>query len=202
MPNVFAPYGFRQTACLTGHPSNFGISTDRIQASYTTPIYRGDPLVRLPNGYLAKAPIGATQIHGIFDGCRYSSAARNGATNYSQFWPGGNDALADGLAMVILTPDAVFQAQSGNSAAAAAVAGMPVIGLNIGIAYGAANTRLGFSAAYLDLSTLGTAPTLPFKVVNLVGDPPGVNGADITTAFGDLLVTFNNTDYRAPVAGI
>lgn len=205
MANVFTPYGFRQVAVITGHPANFGNGTEKIQASYATPIYKGDPLVRLASGYLAKAPVGATQIHGIFDGCRYSSAARNGATNYSMFWPGNSDALSDAFAMVLAVPDGTFQAQSGNSAAAAATVTQALVGLNIGLGYGPATTaqgKLGFSTAYLDLSTVGTASTLPFKILNLVSDPPQVNGADLTTPFGDLLVGFNNTDYHAPTTGI
>lgn len=203
MPNTFAPYGFRQVAGITGVPQNFGNSTEKVQAAYGTPILRADPVTRLANGYLGRLPAGAGQVHGIADGCRYSSAAKSGATNYSQFFPANTDVLADASLMVLANPLITLQAQTGNSAGAAVAATQALIGLNIGVAYGPnPNTKIGFSSAYLDLSTVGVSAALPFKILALVSDPPGVNGADPTTPFFDLLVGFNSADYRAGTAGI
>ena len=201
MANLFLPYGLRHTGFTTGHPGNFGMATDKIAMANATPIFFGDPLVRLPSGYLAKAPVGATQIHGVFLGCRYLSVVK-GYTNYSLIWPGNGDALGDAAAIVVTTSDATFQVQTGNSAVAAATAPLSIVGENIGFAYGTANLRTGISACYADLSTVGTTASLPFKVLALVSDPPSVNGADTTTPFGDILIGFNNSDYHAPTAGI
>lgn len=203
MANLFQPYGFRNIGTLAGHPFNAANSKVFIAAADTTPDYFGDPLVRKTNGYVGKAPLGAPQLHGVFIGCQYLSAVK-GYTNYSNFFPGNGDALADVTAWVISTMDATFQVQTGNSVAGAtaAPATNAMVGLNVGFAYGTPNPRTGISAAYIDLSTAGTSTALPFKIVALVSDPPTVNGADPTTAYNDVIVTFNNTDYRAGTAGI
>ena len=57
------------------------------------------------------------------------------------------------------------------------------------------NTTLGTSG--LVLGTPTTTVTLPFKVVNLVTSPPGVNGRDVATAYNNVVVAFNNQQYKA-----
>jgi len=39
--------------------------------------------------------------------------------------------------------------------------------------------------------------TLPLKIVSLVTAPPGVNGTDQTTAYNNVLVTFNNQIFKS-----
>jgi hypothetical protein len=60
----------------------------------------------------------------------------------------------------------------------------------------------GRSAATLDVVTNPPVPgtanaNWPFKIVDLVRDPPGSQGADPTTAYNWAYVTFNNQDYKS-----
>ena len=57
------------------------------------------------------------------------------------------------------------------------------------------NTTMGTSGMVLGTPT--TTATLPFKVVNLVTTPPGVNGRDVATQFNLVVVAFNNQIYKA-----
>lgn len=194
MPNIQSPYGFRHVSNLVGQPANFGDASALIAQAYATPIFFGDPVTLLTTGYIRLAVPG-DQIHGIFIG--YEGLSTSRGYKWRSNWYGGSDLAADATAWVITHPQAVFQIQTGNSAAAAVAATQALVGSNIGFATGAGNTGSGVSGAYADLSTAAVTATLSFRVVGLVKDPPGVNGADVTTPFNDILVAFNNQDYKS-----
>jgi len=202
MANINAPYGFRTVSYLDGQSPNYAPTQRRILKTNTTPIFRGDVVAQQATGYIALATPGTTQIAGIFDGCEYLSISQ-GRTVRSQFWP-GNDALLDVAAFVIDSPNAVFQVQSGN--------GGPVvladIGQNINFNAGTGgNTFTGISGQFADFATIGSAITLPFRIINFAGNsgyvtgdgPPAIvgNGSDGTTPFNTIYVTFNNQDYKS-----
>jgi len=191
MANTQSPYGFRHIGFVGGSAPSFSEQPRLIASTNATPIYYGDPVVSLNTGYITQATAGTTQIHGIFIGCEYISASR-GFRWKSPYWP-GSDAVGDVTAWVINQSDALFQVQSSD--------GGPVtkasIGNNINFALGTGNTATGVSGASVDFATINTTSTLPFRIFGLVSDPPTYNGADPTTAYNDIVVTFNWQDFKS-----
>ena len=190
MANTAAPYGFKFVRNVDQRTQNASQATRQIAYNYGTPIYFGDPVVSLNTGYIARAAAGVTQIAGIFYGCKYFNAAVN-ATVWSKYWPGV--AIASTLtveAFICNDPQAVFQVQAGGTAVTIAD-----IDANIQFNLGTGNATTGISGAYVE--TPGATATLPFKVVGLVTSPPGINGTDPTTAYNDVLVSFNYQDFRS-----
>jgi hypothetical protein len=74
-----------------------------------------------------------------------------------------------------------------------------MIGMNGQFAIGTGNQATGMSGATLDVVTNPPAatPTFPFRIIDLITDPPGANGTDTTTAFNWAYVTFNNQDFKS-----
>lgn len=189
MANTLAPFGFTE-AYVLGGPPTYQQSRRRIAPANTTAIFKGDPLVQLSTGYITQATAGTTQIAGIFLGCEYTSVAQKRQV-WSPYWP-GSDATGDVLAYVSDGPNTVFRAQANAQLLFTAV------GNNINFSLATAgSTTTGLSGATLDVSTVLTTSTLPFRVVELIYDPPGANGADTTTAFNWAYVTFNWQDYKS-----
>lgn len=188
MANTLAPFGFSEAYSLQGAPT-YQQSKKRIASGNGTAIFRGDPVVQLSTGYIAQAAAGTTQIAGIFMGCKYNSTTQKKPI-WSNYWP-GSDATGDVEAYVIDAPNAVFVAQANAQLLFTAV------GNNINFAIGTGSTSTQLSGATLDVSTVLTTSTLPFKVVSLVYDPPGSNGADTTSAYNWAYVTFNWQDYKS-----
>lgn len=195
MPNNNAPFGFADSHRL-GAAVNYQMSRRWISASNPTPIFTGDPIVQLSTGYVAQAAPTAVQIGGIFIGCEYMSISQK-KWIAMPWWP-GSDAVLSGTgfdvhAKIIDDPLTVFRVQGNGQITLA------MIGMNAQFAIGAGNTVTGKSGATLDCVTNppATTPTFPFRIIDLVRDPPGANGADPTTPFNWAYVTFNNQDFKS-----
>jgi hypothetical protein len=204
MPNPNAPFGFADSHRL-GAAVNYQMSRRWISATNPTPIFTGDPIAQLSTGYIAQAiaaaaAAGLTPIGGIFIGCEYMSISQK-KWIASPWWP-GNDAVVSGTgfdvhAKVIDDPLTVFRVQGNGQITLA------MIGMNATFAIGVGNTQTGKSGATLDMVTnppLGNvvnANLYPFRIVDLVRDPPGAIGTDTTTPFNWAYVTFNNQDYKS-----
>jgi hypothetical protein len=206
MANVSGPFGFQQIGTASG-PPNFargGSPTPyRIKSGFVTSIYFGDA-VRMwisgddsssSAGYITPwlngdGAGGATKILvGIFQGCEYYSTSQK-KTIWNNYYP-GSDAAADVACYVCDDPNAQFVVQAGASAV-----GYSAIGQCVDVASTpVGNTTTGISGMLLATPT--TTVTLPFKVVNLQTSPPGANGSDITTAYNNVIVAFNNQQYKA-----
>lgn len=201
MANVNAPFGFADAYRL-GAAVNYQMSRRWISASNPTPIFTGDPIVQLSTGYIALATPGAVQVGGIFIGCEYMSVSQKKWIAVP-WWP-GNDAVVSGTgfdvqAKIIDDPLTVFRVQT-NGLPAGGVAGViGTIGMNGQFAAGTGNTVTGKSGATIDVVTNVPAvtATFPFRIVDVVRDPPGSQGADLTTAYYWYYVTFNNQDYKS-----
>jgi hypothetical protein len=197
MANVAGPFGLMQIGTASG-PPNFasgGNPPYKIASTYGTAIFFGD-LVRTnyatPTGYLELWAEGdgatATRIPvGIFLGCTYYSTSQK-KTVWNNYWP-GSDATGDVSAHVCDDPNAEFLVQ-----AAAGPIGQSALGQTADIIVGSGNTTTGISTAALDTPT--TTSTLPFKVVGFRTSPPGANGSDITTAYNNVVVAFNNQMFK------
>ncbi|MBM7047571.1 hypothetical protein [Rhizobium lusitanum] len=193
MANTFAPFGFSQTRGTGSSPTYEQVP--RQIALTAGAIYSGDPVTSQSDGTIAQSVAGTTQIAGIFLGCTYISAAV-GRRVWAEYWPGSGSALANTTveAWIINDPNAQFEVQSGN-------AGSPVtladVGANINFAIGTGNALTGRSGAYANQATIAAATTtLPFRIVNLITNPPGANGTDATSNGNWIVVAFNNVDTR------
>lgn len=197
MANPNAPFGFADSHRL-GAAVNYQMSKRWISASNPTPIFTGDPVIQLSTGYIAQAPStpGTTQIGGIFVGCEYMSISQKKRIA-SPWWP-GSDAVVGGTgfdveARIIDDPLTVFRVQANGQITLA------MIGMNGQYALGTGNQVTGRSGATLDVVTNVPAvtATFPFRIVDLVRDPPGVPGTDATSPYNWAWVTFNNQDYKS-----
>lgn len=196
MANVQAPFGFSPAGTVSGSTPNYRLSKRLIASTYATAIYTGDAVVDATGattGYIQQATAGTTALAGVFMGCKYLSISQ-GREVWSSYYP-GFDANGDVTAYVIDNPDAIFLVQAGGSAV-----GQQYINNNIQLAVGTGNSATGRSGMYVQ-SPANTA-TLPFTIVDVVTDPPGVNGSDPTTAYNYLLVTFNNEVFRAGLTSV
>lgn len=206
MANALAPFGFADSHRL-GAAVNYQMSRRWILASNPSPIYTGDPIVQLSSGYVAQAAPGATQIGGIFVGCEYMSVSQK-KWIASPFWP-GSDAVASGTgfdvqAKIIDDPQTVFRVQANGYPAAGTLASViATIGMNGQFSFNAGLSpnpnAYGKSNATIDVVTSPPAvtATFPFRIVDVVRDPPGSNGADITTPYYWYYVSFNNQDFKS-----
>lgn len=185
MANTNTPFGFRQYSGTGSAPTYEQIA---VRIAYNaTNIFYGDPVEPDASGYVIQGDgtTAAAGIAGIFVGCKYLSVAMK-RTVWSNYWPGSDVASTDTVeGYIINDPNAKFVAQSDGT-------GVATTDINgtVGYAIGTGNTANGISGAYL--ANIGpTTATLPFRIVGLVTDPPGVNGT-ASGAYNLVIVAFNN----------
>ena len=216
MANVFAPFGFAESHRLGASPNyQMGGAKRWILSTNANPIYFGDPVIQLASGYVAQATpsASASQVSGIFAGCEYVSKAAKKII-WSPWWPGvtsdvvtapagSQNAGFDVFAKVIDDPLVVFRVQANGQLA------VTQIGMNATFTFGTSNTPTGDTVhppnqvsgignCALDISVVSAPVTtaLPFRILDFIREPPGVNGTDFTTPYGWAFVTFNNQDFK------
>jgi len=201
VPNTNAPYGFQQAAGNGSVPTYEQVE-EKI-ASTTAPIFWGDPVFRLADSTMAGATSGpgpgTAVLAGIFQGCSYLSVA-NKRTVWSNYWP-ASDIAAGSFARCWITndPNARFRVQAGGSTTVGLV--QADVGLNAQFNYGTGNTANGLSGAYIDLTvTRATTPTLPFRVISLILEPPGGPGTITPGPYNWAIVGFNNVETKSLTA--
>lgn len=197
MPNNNAPNGFQFFGKMEGASPTVGNTPRRTITS--TPIGYGDPVVSLGSGYIDRAAAGATQIAGIFYGCKYFSSAI-GRMVWSKSWPGSGN-VGDVICQLDTDPNSLFVVQT---------LGPPVvfadINANIQFNIGTPQTEAagGFSTSSVDQTLIAVTATLPFRIVGLLSDyisQAGANGTDNTNNFNRIIVRANNWD-RLSLTGI
>lgn len=197
MANTNAPFGFRQYSG-TGSAPTYEQNVRYIASNNTTAIFFGDAVIPLSTGYIAQATASTVRIEGIFAGCKYVSTSQK-RTVWSNYWP-GSDANGDVEAYIIDDPNAKFVVQSSDSGGTDPVS-FANIGEYINLAVGTGNTATGISGMTVNVDTLATTATLPFRIVGLVQNPPGADGTDITSEYNQVIVAFNNASTRTNGAG-
>jgi hypothetical protein len=197
MANTNAPFGFRQTKG-TGSAPTYEQNVRYIASNNSTAIFFGDAVIPLTTGYIAQATASTVRVEGIFAGCKYVSVSQK-RTVWSNYWP-GSDANGDVEAYIIDDPNAQFEVQSSDSGGSDPVA-FANIGEYINIAVGTGDTATGISGMTVNVDTLNTTVTLPFRIVGLIQNPPGANGTDIASEFNRVIVAFNNASTRTNGAG-
>jgi hypothetical protein len=190
MANTAAYNGFQQYSGTGSAPTYEQVA---VKIAYNaSAIYYGDPVNPDANGYVVvgvtSSSSGNTQIAGVFVGCQYLSVSQK-RTVWSNYWPGTDVASTNTVTGYIINdPNAKFVAQFGNVSV-----DQGYVNSGVGFNIGSGNTSNGISGAYL--ATLATDSTMPFKVVALVTDPPGVNGTD-AGAYQKAIVAFNNVSTK------
>lgn len=187
MANTQATFGFKHIGYTSGGAPDYQLNKGIITSGNSTKIYRGDPICLDPTtGFVVQGANNTSQLVGVFDGCMYTPTT-GGPPQWSPYWPGA--AYGNATAYFIDAPNALFMAACLNTAITTAN-----IGENVGYAIGTGNTVTGFSGATADQSTLNTTNTLPFKVWAMASDfiPSGQQGADLSSAYAWVVVTFNN----------
>jgi hypothetical protein len=200
VPNTNAPFGFQQAAGLGSVPTYEQVQ--ELIASTTAPIFTGDPVFRLADGSIAGATTGpgpgAGVLAGIFNGCSYLSVSQK-RTVWANYWSGGDIAAGTtARCWIINDPNARFRVQAGNSTTVGFV--QADIGMNAQFGYGVGNTANGLSGAYIDMAVArAVTPTLPFRVVSLIVDPPGGPGTQ-AGPYNWAIVAFNNVEPKSLTA--
>ncbi len=186
MANVAAAFGFRHIGFLSGGAPDYQQATRLVQATNTTKIFTGDPVVK-SGAYIVQASSTTVVLEGIFVGCVYTPTG--GIPTWSPFWPGA--ASVDATAYLINAPNALFLAATLNTAI------LPTnIGNGVAFATGTGNTSGGgFSGFTVDQGTLTNATTAPFQVYSMY---QGIgNGSDTTTANNWVVLSFNNQRFNS-----
>lgn len=203
MANVAGPFGALQDGTVNGSTPNFMQTASRTQSfriasGYNTAIGFGD-LVTLvaganPTGFINRWTAGSgsatVQVAGVFYGCNYLSTGQKKWV-WNNWWP-GSDATGDVEAYVCADPNATFLIQAN-----AGPIDQTYIGLTADVVMGTVNTTTGLSAMSLATPSATGPANLPFKVIGPVTAPPTVNGTDVTTAFNNVLVCFNNQIFKS-----
>lgn len=188
MANLNTPFGFSQYRG-TGSSPTFEQVVARINPTDNKPIYSGDAVVfnSPADGYIEQATAGTAPVAGIFVGCKYLSVSQKRVV-WSDYWP-GSDASGDVEAYIINDPMAQFTVQAGGQ-----TIGKNQIGKNVQLNVGVGNAFTGRSGMYVE-NPASTA-TLPFRIVNVVENPPGANGTDLASPYNIVVVAFNNAVSR------
>lgn len=175
MPNALSPFGLRPVRNLISGSNTYQASIRRILGTYATTIGFGDVVSINPGGagqgYTILAPDGAASTLGVFQGVLpYYSTTISQTVNASG-WVADAGAPTFVECMVVDDPNIVFQAQLSGAFT------WSMVGQNIDWtaatngAPGAAPSRI--STLSLDVTTVGVANTLPFKILGLASTFPG-----------------------------
>lgn len=178
MANTNAPFGALPYTGADGAAPTYGMITRLVAYNDTTKIYRGDLVKQLNTGYIAQWTAGTavSQAAGVFWGCKYYSVSQK-MTVFSNYWPGADvatNAVVTAYVIPINTavpPKFVIQTDSTGIA-------LTNVGQNADVAMGTGSTLTGMSGMYLDVSTVNTTATLPFRILGLYSDVGVGNGSE------------------------
>lgn len=199
MGSINAPFGLKPNG-LFGNTSMEVFQQYPIASGYNTNIAAGDVVLLVDGGTATtiekQTATGNTStainMVGVFVGCVYTSPV-TGQVTFDTMWPAGT-AASDAMAYVVVDPDATFTIQ----ASAAITNPQDIYGKNAQLVQTAVNTVFKISRVALDVATLGTAATLPIRVVDYMG---GARGDERGTSFPILVVKLNYTQFTA-AAGV
>jgi hypothetical protein len=192
VPNVSAPFGFRPIGRVDSAAWAASLSERQISNADTTAIGQGDAVKALSTGFITRATaadnaLADPGIFGVFWGCEYFDNAINQKV-FSPQWPGITTAVAGSIrARVIADPNVLFEVQAGGSVSVGVVTAD--IGANVGILNGAVNAQTGQSTQGIDVTTINTTVTLPFRIVNI---SPKIGLDNVASAYNQAIVKLNN----------
>ena len=198
---TYSPFGFRPARLWSASAPNYAINPRNMAYNYGSQIAQFDPVYLNTSGNVVLFAKGGTTIDGIAEGFEWFDPNNILSGNFHPAWtaptlPSGTSVIAK----VVTDPQMVFFVQ-GNGAAQTQSA----VGQNVDIysgSSGAPVTGSGQSVAALDVSTIATTNTLPFRIVGILGITPGFLGSGLsviqnyapTTANQIFAVTLNTQD--------
>lgn len=190
-----APRGFQPFNSSIGGGLQVQTNEYPITATYASSMFNGDPVTLATDGTVIRATA-SQSVLGVFQGCKYNTAAGNAAGSYAyQYWP-GNPGVVSGttpVAIVMDDPNQFFTIQETDASGAS---GTPLTQANVGnnanFLYTAGDTTTGQSA--VSLNNASTATTLVGNCGIVMLDPRVGNAAG---AFANWVVRFNNHVYKA-----
>jgi len=194
MANKNAAFGLKPVRMMGGAPYSGGQSRYRIASGVTTPLFQGDLVTQLTAGVLGRhAASGTVPIIGVFNGVQYTDPT-TGEQVFKNTYP-GSIAAADIIANVIDDQNVVFEVQADDI--------FPVTDLfgNFDVVEGSpvGDTRSGRSNVELNVTTGGTATTLPLKALDISQDP---NNSDTASANTNVLCVIQNHIMAVKGAGL
>lgn len=191
MANIQAPFGFQQSSTITGASPNYVVVHRQISSANTNKIGRGDPVIELSTGYIDIALSTSNPILGVFDGVEYYDTSLQ-KTQWLPAWYGVTTGLSGSiLAAIIVDPQATYKVQAGNSS----TTGITFANVGLNVTFGGQGNPVngsGVSQAYIDVATISTTNTLPFRIVGFGGTPNN----DITSAYDTVIVKINTQTYN------
>ena len=190
MSNTQSPNGFQQSSTITGASPNYVVVHRQISSGNTGSIGAGDPVRELSTGYIDVALSTSNPILGVFTGVEYYDTAQQKKI-WAPAWTGVTTALSGSiLASVVVDPQATYRVQAGGASTAVTLAN---IGLNATFGgQGSPATGSGQSVAYLDVTSISTTNTLPFRILGFAGLPSN----DSTSGYASVLVKINTQTYN------
>tara|TARA_R100000935_G_C2758310_1_gene132568 strand:+ start:58 stop:645 length:588 start_codon:yes stop_codon:yes gene_type:complete len=194
MANKNAAFGLKPVRMMGGAPYSGGQSRYRIASGVTTPLFQGDLVTQLTAGVLGRhAASGTVPIIGVFNGVQYTDPT-TGEQVFKNSYP-GSIAAADIIANVIDDQNVVFEVQADDI--------FPVTDLfgNFDVVEGSpvGDTNSGRSNVELNVTTGGTATTLPLKALDISQDP---NNSDTASANTNVLCVIQNHIMAVKGAGL
>jgi len=188
-PTIDAPYGFRPVNLLGGQVFAGSTRQMAIASGHATNIFFGDIVIMSSNGCINNATLtdSAVQVAGIFMGCSYINSSSQRV--FGQYYPATITQTVDStngtIAYIADDPDLVMRVAivSGTTV----ISGNTRAGMVGGTAAWVANTgsTITGDSKQAILSTVGTATTLPLKVIDVVPDTTNSSGS-----FTEVLVTW------------
>lgn len=192
MSNPAIPFGFLDNGLMDGSTPTFGMFPGTLAANNTNSIYGGDVAKPISGGNfdVFTAPVGGGEtVGGIFlPDFAYLSKAQ-GMRSRNRAWLGTTGDLVGSSqpsCKLVISKDNVFLVRT------AGLSGGPVgqssVNLNANFAIGPAPGNNLISAFWLDDSTIGTNPALPFTIYSIAQAPI----SDPTSIYNMVYVRFNN----------
>jgi hypothetical protein len=193
MSNPAIPFGFLENGLMDGSMPTFGMFPGQLAISNANKIYGGD-VAKPPSGGnydVFTAPVGGGEtVGGIFAPYFSYQSISYGGNSRNRAWLGTTGDVVAGStgigARILMSKDAVFLVRTAGLSGAAV--GQSAVGQNANFAIGPAPGNNLISAFWLDDSTIGTNPALPFTIYSIAQAPI----SDPTSIYNMVYVKFNN----------
>ncbi|MDE2102980.1 MAG: hypothetical protein KGL39_37395, partial [Patescibacteria group bacterium] len=142
------------------------------------------------NGYIDIALSTSNPVLGVFDGLEYYDTAQQKVL-WQPAWYGQATGLSGSiLAAIIVDPQGTFRVQAGGSS----TTGVTLANIGLNATFGGQGSPVngsGVSQLYLDVNTISTTNTLPFRIVGFSALPNN----DTTSAYDTVIVKLNTQSY-------
>jgi hypothetical protein len=205
--NTYAPFGFRPIRLWNAAAPNYAINARNLAYNYGSSIALFDPVFLNTSGNTALYVNGGTTIDGIANGFEYFDPNNILSGAFHPAW--NAPTLSSGVtvtAKVITDPNMVFFVQGNQNGAG--IPSQTSIGKNCDVYTGSTGTPVsgsGMSQAAIDVNSIATTATLPFRIVGIMGITPGflgqgynVNSQYVATNGNQIFaVTLNTQDMPA-----